>query len=500
MLRIKTVISNGLAYGKSIRIRNTSQKYDTHSSNSSLEISLFNKAIEASLSELENMEENLSSSDKEFVNIHKMLISDPMLKKDVEESIINDKLTASSAFSKVVDLYIKEFKEARTVYLLERVLDMEDIKRRVLSNLSNDEDDIIEGEFILVVDELYPSYLMKYSKEIIGVIALKGGFTSHSAILCKSREIPYVIVDDLDDIDGMIMIDTRRGTIIKNPNGKQIKEYENLRRDKENFTLKKIDGVSILCNASSNNDVKKAVKYNVDGVGLYRTELIFMNLDKPMSFEEQKKIYLEASTLLKDKEITFRTFDIGDDKQLSYIKTYHKGIDNYKNNPQIFEDQIRAILSSNIYNNVKIMFPMIESEEEFLYLKNWVLKIKDEMGNKNDIKIGMMLETKKAVFDIERFEGMDFMSLGTNDLTKELYNISREDQTNYSLYIVDLLKVLKNVCKICQKKQIELSICGELAGIKEVAIMLYKCGIRRFSVSAASASSLNAALLEEVSK
>lgn len=496
MLRIKTVISNGIACGKCVRIRNSSKKYDTYSSNSDLEISLFVDAINNSLKELDDMENNLSASDKEFVNVHKMLISDPMLKKDVENLIINDKLTASSAFSKVVDSYIEEFKAARTVYLLERVLDMEDIKRRVLFHLDKDCDEKYDGEFILVADELYPSYLMKYSKQIIGVIALKGGFTSHSAILCKSREIPYVLVDDLDDIDGLVMIDTRRDIIIKNPSDKQIKEYEESRYDKENFTLKKIDGVSILCNASSNNDVLKAKKYNTDGIGLYRTEIIFMNLDKPMSFEEQRNIYKDAASLMRDKEITFRTFDIGDDKQLSYIKTFHKGIDNYKNNPEIFEEQIKAILSSNIYNNVKIMFPMIETEEEFLYLKNWVLRIKEEINDKSVIKIGMMLETKKAVHDIESFEGVDFMSLGTNDLTKELYNISREEQTNYSLYIVDLLKVLKRIAKSCAKKNIELSICGELAGIKEVAVMLYKCGIRRFSVSASSIKNINDALLE----
>ena len=142
------------------------------------------------------------------------------------------------------------------------------------------------------------------------------------------------------------------------------------------------------------------------------------------------------------------------------------------------------------------MFPMIETEDEFLYLKNWVLRIKEEINDKSVIKIGMMLETKKAVHDIESFEGVDFMSLGTNDLTKELYNISREEQTNYSLYIVDLLKVLKRIAKSCAKKNIELSICGELAGIKEVAVMLYKCGIRRFSVSASSIKNINDALLE----
>lgn len=501
MFNIKTIISDGLAYGKAIRINRNESSITKCSMDLEEQQELIDDALNKALLELEELKTKLSDKDKDFIDIHKMLISDPMLKKDITKYIMDNNYTAGYAFSKVMDKYIKEFNEAPTTYLKERALDLEDIKKRVLRILSNKTDDDIKEDFILVIDELYPSILMTYPN-IIGVISTKGGYTSHGAILCKSKEIPYVLVDSLDDIKGTIVIDTRKNIINDNPKEKDKRDYLLYKKNKDSFVISDFhqNFINILANVSSNIDIANVLKYKMDGIGLYRTELIFMNLDRPMSCEEQQKVYTDAVELLGNKPITFRTFDIGDDKQLSYIKTFKKGIDNYKNNPEIFETQIKALIASNIYGSMKIMFPMIETHEEFLYLKNWVLDIKKKMGDTNDLKIGMMLETKSALERIEEFKDVDFISLGTNDLTSELYHIKRDEMLNYKSFIADLIESLRRVASHCKKYDIYLSICGELAGVKNVVKRLYEIGLRNFSVSGASVRNLNQALLEETSK
>ena len=498
-MNIKAIIANGLAYGKVVKAHKHTSNHDIYSSNDFEEHKLVDKAINKAYLDLESLKRE-NRDDCELINVQQMLVKDPVLYGDVIRLINEKHYTAHRALEEIFDDYIKKFNEARTTYLQERALDMEDIKRRVMLNLDDNEAINVNGEFILVTDNLYPSYLMTYDKQIIGVIALNGGYTSHSAILCKSREIPYVLVDDIDPIDGNVLIDTRKNIINLEPKQKDIDEYNKLKIDKESFEINDFSsfGIHIFANVTSNNDLYKVLKYNMNGVGLYRTELIFMNLDRPMSYEEQNKIYSEACDMMQDRNICFRTFDIGDDKQLSYIKTFHKGIDNYKNNPIIFETQIKALINANKYGNMKIMFPMIETNEEFQYLKDWVLRIKKELNNDMPIQIGMMLETKMAVENIETFNDCDFMSLGTNDLTKELYNISREDTLNYRVFIKDLINTLRRVVDVLNEKGIGLSICGELASVKPVVRRLYRVGIKNFSVSCASARALNDALLNEL--
>lgn len=498
-MNIKTVISNGIAYAKVVKLHVHELNHDIYSSNDEEELLKYTNATENVLKELHDLKAELRD-DETLIEVQCLYLTDPVLKKNIEQRIKEEHYTAYAAVDKEFSKYIDALKEARTTYLRERVYDMEDIKRRLLLETEGYENLKIEGEFILVSDTLYPSDLMKYDKQIVGVIAKSGGFTSHSAILCKAHEIPYVIVDDLKLIEGNILIDTRKNIINLKPTKDEIDEYHNLLKYKDSFEIDNFKdfGINIYANVTSNLDLDKVIKYNMDGVGLYRTEIIFMNLDHPMSYEEQYDIYETACDIMKHKSICFRTFDIGDDKQLPYIKTFHKGIDNYKNNPLIFETQIKALLSANKYNNMKIMFPMIETYEEYLYLKNWVLKIKDEMNNKSKVQIGMMLETKKALENIKEFENVDFMSLGTNDLTKELYNISREETLNYAGFIKDLLRKLKTVVEILNDKHITLSICGELASVKAVVNRLYRVGIRNFSVSTASAKALNEALMEEL--
>lgn len=247
-----------------------------------------------------------------------------------------------------------------------------------------------------------------------------------------------------------------------------------------------------LANVSSNKELDKVMEYGFDGVGLYRTEMIFMNTLRPYTFEEQYEIYEDAVCRLQGKPICFRTFDIGDDKQLSYVQTYKKGVDNYIHNPLLFKTQIKALLKANRFNTMKIMFPMITSYQEFLFLKKWVLQIQQEMEDTGTVFIGMMLETKEALEKIEEFQGVDFISIGTNDLTEAIYQIERDDQRQQlKRYLSDLVEKLKKVVLFCQKNKIELSVCGELAAIPQAAKMFYQIGIKNLSVSPQAIKILN---------
>jgi phosphotransferase system enzyme I (PtsI) len=220
-----------------------------------------------------------------------------------------------------------------------------------------------------------------------------------------------------------------------------------------------------------------------------------MNKNRPLTEDEQYDIYNDAVLEMKQRPITFRTFDIGDDKQLPYLKANKKGVRNYRNYPELFKDQVRALVRANRYQNLRIMFPMIETSDEFTYLKDLVVKYKNELGSNAYLKIGMMLETKEALNHLDDFKDVDFISLGTNDLTHELYNIDRNEVSNYNVYIDSLIVELKKVVEHCKRYNIELSICGEIAGVPEVTSRLLDIGIQNFSVSPALSKAIEKSIV-----
>ncbi len=201
---------------------------------------------------------------------------------------------------------------------------------------------------------------------MLGVIVKKGGYTTHSAIICRGLEIPYVITAaDIED-NTNIIIDTNKEIIIANPLNNVIEEYKGI--SKNNIIIINDNEYKFLANIEDNLELDKVIKYDLDGIGLYRTEMVLIKNNKPLSIEEQIKIYNEA--LLKlNKPIIFRTFDIGDDKLLSYISTTKKGVNNYWNNLDIFKNQLEAILRSNTNNMLRLMFPMIEDINDYNKLR-----------------------------------------------------------------------------------------------------------------------------------
>lgn len=483
--RISSILSEGICFGKIKKISvNKANVIDNYTF---IDVK---EAINKTIKDLDNIK---NSNELEYISIQKMILNDKYLLEKINNYMNTN--PAVDSIKMAMDEFLKGLLESNSAYLKERASDLIDIRDHIIRNLVGSNDLIIDDKCILCLDEIYPSILINNLDKIIGIIAKRGGFTSHSAIICRNNDIPYVLVDSEIDGDNVI-IDTTRDVLITNPDSQMILKVNDYLKLKESisFNVIKHDGFYFLANCNSNNDVKKAKEKGFDGVGLYRTELIFINSDKPLDEKKQCEIYSEAINGFGN-EIVFRSFDVGDDKVISYISSNKKGISNYLNNPSIFISQIRALLKAS-NGNIKIMFPMIRTNDEFLYLKKWVLDIANNL-NTNIPSLGMMLETKEALDNISTFTTPDFISIGTNDLTKELYNIDRDNSNiRYQEYIDDLIERLKKVVSHSNKYSISLSVCGELAAITDVATRLYSIGIRRLSVSPTMINHLNISYLK----
>ena len=489
--KINEVLSDGYVKGEIVSFKYKEEK--DVGLDKEFEFNKLKHAIEKTKLEFEELS-NSNQDLKDYINILILIATDPELKKKCE-SRIKIGLSAKGALYDVMNKTTEEILKSTSSYLRERASDVSDVILRIINNLDDNKKFITHDKFILRTEVLYPSFLIQKRNNIIGVIVDNGGYTSHAAIMCRAFDIPLVISDCELNNDDLVIIDSRKKLININPTIDEINEFDKEYEIRNSYPKCAIEhkGFKFLANVSTNYELDKVINYNFDGIGLYRTELIFMNNDRPYTYEEQLSIYSEAIEKLKNKEIIFRTFDVGDDKKLHYLKANKKGIDNYKNNPEIFETQIKAMLMANRYNNMSIMFPMIESFKEFKYLKKWVLKI----CKKNKCikpKIGMMLETKEALLNIKTFKKVDFMSIGTNDLTFELYGIDRNTMKNDLSYVKDLVKKIKPAIDFANKNNIDIAVCGELAGIEESALLFLKAGIKNLSVSPSLIRILNVTL------
>lgn len=484
------VLSEGVAVGKAHILTYTSiQKNKTTPKQEKL---LLKQAIDASVLELESLKKT-NQENEEYLSMQILLLQDSVLLEKAYKEIDMGN-SAALGITNVFSEYINSLLDATSSYLKERVLDLSDVKGRILRNLHGEKTTALTEPFILIAEELYPSFLIQNKNLILGIVTSKGGYSSHGAILCRQFNIPYMVGQIPINEKEECIIDTRKQQIITSPTTEEILHYQMVlqKLSLEVYQAVEHTGFQFLANVSDNTQLEQVRSYGFDGIGLYRTEMIFMHSDRPYTLEEQVEVYSEAVEKMRGKSICFRTFDIGDDKQLLYVKTFQKGIDNYIHNPILFKTQIEALIQANHYDTIKIMFPMIYSAEEFDFLKRWVLQIQKEMKDTSFIQFGIMLETQEALTQIETFTDVDFISIGTNDLVLSIYHIHRDDQTTVlKEYLTDLICKLKHVVEFCQEKKIGLSICGELAAIGPALREFIKIGFRSFSVAPPAVKVLN---------
>lgn len=474
-----------------------------------------------------NLEGKISKEDLQILTVHIMMLDDPQFISDIKKGIKKEQNNAEAVVRKVSNKYIEMFEKIADPIYKQRALDIKDISERIIMNLTH-EDDIdsnLNGK-ILVIRELLPSELLKiyYSGiNLSGIIMEYAGETSHTAILTKALEIPTLMGgNDIFSVDwgDKIILDTTsmEGKVVTNPDIKTLNRYDEDKNkyrnkmkeieesiDKETVTL---DGerVYLHLNIGGRLDITQVSRKRPDGIGLLRTELIYMDTVEFPNEDKQKKIYENIAREFDEnqpgKPIIIRTLDIGADKKLSYYKMVDeenpslgcRGMRLTLADKNLFKNQIKGILRAATHHNIKMMYPMITNLKEIVEAKELVEECKRELLTegkefKENIEIGMMVEVPSNVILADIFaDYVDFFSIGTNDLTQYILATDRYSpiaEKLYDSYDPAVIRAIDMVSSAGLKKNKKVSVCGEMAGEYQAVIALLSLGIRDLSMAPA---------------
>lgn len=458
------------------------------------------------------VENRLADAASMIFTAHLLMLKDSSFSGAIKK-LIKGGINPPIATLHVADDLIHNFAASPSKSLREKVDDIKDLAQRVLEHLSPEL--ASEGNHsgkVIIAKELFPSDILVFAIENVkGIVLVSGGVTSHLAILCRSLNIPLIMTDDNSafsiEVGTKILLDATHGVAHLNPDSSKISEYEDFEKNceecsedfKKGCATSDSTEINLYSNVNLISDAEKASKYNIKGIGLYRSEFPFMIRDSLPTEEEQYTIYKKVADSVKGRELTFRTLDIGGDKVLPYFDSPEeenpflgmRAIRFLLKEPQIFRAQIRAILRAALDVDLNIMFPMIQSVDEFLEAKAFVLSIRDELISENiklakNLKIGMMIEIPAVLPLLDEFAAVaDFFSVGTNDLVQYLLAVDRTNASVASLYKPHHPAVLKALAAIAQtaiKFKKPLSICGDMANGEKYIPFLIGCGITKISV------------------
>lgn len=520
--------SDGVAIAKAYLLVEPDLSYNSEKiTDIDAEIAKFNDAIETSKVELtkirNNAEKNLGADKAAIFDAHLLVLDDPELIQPIEDKIKNDQVNAPTALSEVTGQFITIFENMDNEYMKERAADIRDVSKRVLAHILGVElpnPSIIDESVVIIGNDLTPSDTAQLNKEFVqGFVTNIGGRTSHSAIMSRSLEIPAVvgtksITEDVKQGD-MIIVDGLTGEVIIDPTDDEVIAYENKRErffeDKKelqklrNEETKTIDGkhAELAANIGTPNDLTGVIENGAEGIGLYRTEFLYMGRDEMPTEDEQFEVYKKVLETMEDKRVVVRTLDIGGDKELPYLNLPeemnpflgYRAIRLCLDQPDIFRPQLRALLRASVYGKLNIMFPMVATINEFRDAKALLLEEKENLKQEgtdvsDDIELGIMVEipSTAALADVFAKE-VDFFSIGTNDLiqyTMAADRMSERVSYLYQPYNPSILRLVKQVIEASHKEGKWTGMCGEMAG-DEIAIpLLLGLGLDEFSMSATS--------------
>jgi len=517
----------GIGVAKVVREQNVEVVKKTVS-DSEAEVNNFMRVLDITKAETEEMsqalEKNASAKEAEILFGHIMLMSDPMLVDEIVNRIKGESVCAEYVIEEVCNQYAAVFASMDDELMQQRATDMIDIKTRLIKKVLGIENtDLSKLPYgsILVAKDLTPSMTAGLNPgNVLGIVTQFGGKTSHSAILARALEIPAVVglsnlpEDTSDDTD--ILLDGESGEVIILPTDNEKSDYENKKKnyDANKEMLKKYrelpsiskDGkkVEIAGNIGSPEDAKNVIENGGEGIGLFRTEFLFMDRDCMPTEEEQFESYKEVATAMEGKPVIIRTLDIGGDKEIPYM-----GIVQDENpflgyrairlcldrKDDIYIPQLRALLRASAFGNIKIMLPLITSMDEIREAKALICDIKKELDEKNiaynkNIEVGIMVETAAASLLADIFaKEVDFFSIGTNDLIQYTMSVDRGNVKIAGLYSPFSPAVLRSINRIItegKKAGIMVGMCGEAAADPLLIPVLLAWGMDEFSMSASS--------------
>ncbi|MDU4337272.1 MAG: phosphoenolpyruvate--protein phosphotransferase [Staphylococcus lugdunensis] len=491
------------------------------------EINKFKNAVEASKIELtkirNNAEKQLGADKAAIFDAHLLVLDDPELIQPIEDKISNEKVNAPQALNEVTSQFITIFESMDNEYMKERAADIRDVSKRLLAHILGVElpnPSIIDESVVIVGNDLTPSDTAQLNKDFVqGFVTNIGGRTSHSAIMSRSLEIPAVVgtksITHQVKQGDMIIVDGITGDVIIDPTEDELIAYQHKRerffedkkelqklRDAETVSL---DGIhaELAANIGTPDDLYGVIENGAEGIGLYRTEFLYMGRDQMPTEDEQFEAYKKVLETMKDKRVVVRTLDIGGDKELPYLNLPkemnpflgYRAIRLCLDQPDIFRPQLRALLRASAYGKLNIMFPMVATINEFRDAKALLLEEKEKLKNEghdvsDDIELGIMVEipSTAALADIFAKE-VDFFSIGTNDLiqyTMAADRMSERVSYLYQPYNPAILRLVKQVIEASHKEGKWTGMCGEMAGDETAIPLLLGLGLDEFSMSATS--------------
>lgn len=508
--------STGLAVAKLIQQTGVQFKYERFAADAEAELAQLNQVIKSLMDELEAEIKGLSHQEvahKNILSAHLMILTDPELATNAK-NLIMDGQSAAFAWDKATNESCEVLVATGNELLIERQSDLIDVRDRVLGAICGSGNKVTQTYFedvILIADDFTPSQVIAMSDKVKGLVSVRGGVTSHVSILARTRGIPLLVgvAKEIlqESIDKMVILDTVAvATLNAQPSSDELKaatdevikraEILRIAKESSNLPATTIDGYQVNCLANIGNvkEAQIAAKNGAEGVGLFRTEFMFLETKEAPSEDFQYQEYIDIDKALGHKPFVIRTLDAGGDKKIPYIAQMHednpmlgvRGVRLCLANRELFKTQLRAILRTNAAN-IKVMIPMISKLSEYRAVKQMFEEIKTELGVTVNIQLGIMVEVPSVAFMSEAFaKEVDFMSIGTNDLTQYVMAVDRE-HTELAKDVDHLhpavITAIAATARGANKHSTYLSVCGLMASEKLAIPVLIGLGIKHLSMT-----------------
>ncbi len=488
------------------------------------EVQRVRNAFKEAIAELTKLESAQDQTDggkiKDIFAVHLRFLHDRSLRKKVTDMVHSDLVTAEYAVSTVLREIASHFTKVKDTYISERAADIYDIERRLLRQLlGKKREDIghLTEEVVVVARELSPTQTAGFDRKFVkGIASDAGGRTSHAAIVARSLGIPAVVaLEDLTEyisVGDTVIVDGNRGIVIVNPDEQTIRQYEEYSKEFTELEHKldairqkpavTRDGIEItlLGNIEFPNEAEVVLEKGGAGIGLYRTEFLYLNTESEPTEKDHYEAYAETVRVVADRPVVIRTLDLGADKYTQSKRFAPEpnpflGLRSIRfclQNLTLFKKQLRAILRVSVLGEVKIMFPLITNRQELMQAKMILRDVMEELDDESipynrDMQVGIMIETPSAALTAYSLAtDVDFFSIGTNDLTQYTLAVDRGNELVSMLYsAVDpaVLRLIRNVIQDAHKAQIDLSVCGEMASEPEYIMLLMGLGVRTISIA-----------------